>query len=399
MKTRVALANESERVEIIGLDNEFNLGADGWVKIAPYGESVKERTVRTPSGGTQHEIYVQRLDKPSAEAMVKNFNSLLGKLKRFVVGVPIYKRHPDLQAITPNAVSAALANDKSEYGMFAALEAREDGFYGQPVITPAGRVAIENEGLKFLSPHWWAMQVGKTRNGYPIVSPFELISAGLTDRPNIPGGEALANERRAQDEKIMKQNIIRLLALFGIALANDASDEKIEEGLKQLETKARDLTALANEKETLTQSKTTAETSLTTERTAHDATKKLLDAEKVALANERKARIESMLDLAIAQGRITAAERPVWAGDLEKDFAAKSVALANEAVKVKTQATTANLGARKGEADKTTDVQNQCIALANEQMPAARNNWGEAWKLAKAKHPALFQQLEPTTAV
>jgi phage I-like protein len=253
----VALANEAEQVGIVGLENEFSVGADGWVKIAPYGESIKERTVRNGLS-TKHEIYLQRLDKPAAEAMVRKFKSLWGKVKRFVTGVPIYKRHPDLASVTPGVVTEALANDKSAYGMFADLEARDDGFYGRPVMSQAGKVAIENEGLKFLSPFWWALPVGTTQNGYPIVSPIELISAGLTDRPNIPGGEALANERQREQHKTMKEKLIKLFGLFGISLANESTDEQIDSAIKQLETKAGSVKALENEKQTLTQTKTGA---------------------------------------------------------------------------------------------------------------------------------------------
>jgi hypothetical protein len=388
-----------EQVGIVGLENEFSVGADGWVKIAPYGDSIKERQVRHDTG-TRTEIYLQRLDKPAAYAMVRKFNSLLGKLKRFVVGVPIYKRHPDLTKITPNAVATSLANDASEYGMFAALEAREDGFYGQPVITPAGKIAIENEGLKFLSPHWWALPIGKTSNGYPIMSPIELISAGLTDRPNIPGGEALANERQRKEET-MKQKLISLMALFGIALANDASDEKIEEGLKQLETKAKEATGLANEKTTLTTAKTEAETALANEKAAHTTTRTNLEGQlteaRTALANERKSRIELMLDVAILQGRITPAEKPQWASEMERDFAGKSTALANEAVKVKTTSLTANLGARKGEATKVNDAQSQLIALANERMATAKCSWQDAWGFVTRQNPGLLEELKPAS--
>src|SRR5688572_26042168 len=91
----IALANEGGEIEAIGLENEFSVGADGWVKIAPYGEHLKERTVRDARlGGERREVFLQRLDRVAAQVMVDKFNSFWGKLKRFVQGVPIYKRHP-----------------------------------------------------------------------------------------------------------------------------------------------------------------------------------------------------------------------------------------------------------------------------------------------------------------
>ena len=54
-------------------------------------------------------------------------------------------------------------------------------------------------------------------------------------------------------------------------------------------------------------------------------------------ANEREAHIALKLDCALADGRITAATRPVWQERLRKDFANESATLAQECAKLKTR--------------------------------------------------------------
>jgi hypothetical protein len=49
-----------------------------------------------------------------------------------------------------------------------------------------------------------------------------------------------------------------------------------------------------------------------------------------ALANERTAKVKAVLDTAILQGRITAAERETWETKLKDKFDENVTALANE---------------------------------------------------------------------
>ena len=83
------------------------------------------------------------------------------------------------------------------------------------------------------------------------------------------------------------------------------------------------------------------------------------DEAKAELANERAARRALLLDQAIAEGRISVAGRPAWAKRLKDDFAAGSVALANEKPLKTASAVTATPG-------KTAGV--DLVALANERM-------------------------------
>jgi hypothetical protein len=57
----------------------------------------------------------------------------------------------------------------------------------------AGLQLLENGHYKFLSPYWEARQIGE-QDGRPVFEPVALISAGLTNEPNLPL-QPLANTR------------------------------------------------------------------------------------------------------------------------------------------------------------------------------------------------------------
>ena len=73
------------------------------------------------------------------------------------------------------------------------------------------------------------------------------------------------------------------------------------------------------------------------------------DAARVQFANERTARKGLLLDGALRDGRITAAERPQWDGKLETDFANSSEELGKRKVTVKTVPLTGDAGGRRTE--------------------------------------------------
>ncbi len=111
---------------------------------------------------------------------------------------------------------------------------------------------------------------------------------------------------------------------------------------------------------------------LATERTKAEAAEaekaqatKEKDEAKAELANERAARCGLLLDQAIAEGRISVAGRPAWEKRLKDDFAAGSVALANEKP-MKTVSSVTTTPGKQASVD--------LVALANERM---------------AKHPGM----------
>jgi hypothetical protein len=147
------------------LPNQFTLLQEDWVQLSPYGDF-------------PHTRGLQRVDRAAAEAMVAQFNSFRGRVGRLFGGVPFYVGHPDLP-------SSSDVVDRKAYGWIMEVEAREDGFFGRVKWSDAGLELLRNAHFKYLSPFWEAREIAQ-ENGRRIYRPVALISAGLTNQPNIP---------------------------------------------------------------------------------------------------------------------------------------------------------------------------------------------------------------------
>lgn len=365
----VSLANEADsEAQLLGVANELDLAAgDGWAQIAPYGT-------------WPHTEGLQIFERADAEQIVSRFKSVWGRIKRAVVGLPLYKGHPDHKAF------ANTHTDKTQYGQWSDLEARDDGLWGRPVISAAGADLIEG-GLRYLSPNWRAAMTGLA-NGRPVYRPRILDSVGLTACPNIPG-HSLTNETQNPETGTQNRTTIvdlqKLITL--LALANTATEADVAAAITALAARP-ETAALANEQS----ARTAAETKAT------EATAKL-EAAETALANERtahaatvKARNAALVDAAVRSGRIAEAARPTWEARLERDFAGESVALANEKSGPKTEGRTGDLGARKP----TAATAAQFTALVNERMAAKGESWDAAWAATKAtpEGKSLYEQMQ-----
>lgn len=359
-----SLANEIEpdRVPCIGLSNELDASAgDGWAVI-PYGE-------------WPHEKGLQRFGKPEAEEMVRYFKGTWNRIKRAVVGMPIFRGHPDV---------AGLANqypDKATYGAIADLEVRDHGLALRPILSTAGAALVNEKGLKFFSPHWLA-RTRPPEGGRPVFAPALLVSIGLTDRPNI-SGTSLVND---QPESRTRMDLLKLIGLLG--LANTATEADVEAHLASL-SKRPEPTALANEQT----ARTTAEAKVTELTAKLTAAETALANEKTAAAAAVKTRDEGLVAAAIAAGRILPAAKDVWLARLARDFAAESIALANEKAALKTAAVTETLGTRKPASAASTKF----TALVNERV-AAGEPWDAAWHAVKASPEGKTLYTEMQTA-
>lgn len=267
---------------------------------------------------------MQKFHREQAQAIATSFNQLAGRLKRAICGLPIFKGHPDVPG---------LANDypdKEEKGQVAAVEVRPTGLAFKLVLSSAGS-ALVSKGWKFISPYWLANVIAVDGAGKKTFSPYALRSIGLVSRPNIPS-PSLANAASAANPKTTMDP--EMLKLLGLAV--DATPAQIAVALKALHTQA---SSLANEQSALATAKAellTAQGKLTALETALTTARAEAATAQTGLANERKARVEDTLALAIRTGRCTPAEKATWEGRLLANFAAESTALANAAPKVKT---------------------------------------------------------------
>ncbi|MCX6994142.1 MAG: hypothetical protein NT011_13510 [Kiritimatiellaeota bacterium] len=371
---------KSQIVNISVLSNQFTLLQADWLTI-PYGDH-------------PHSQGIQRLTNASAKAMAGRFHSMRGKLARMFGGLPFFVGHPDDPAF------ANESTDKRAYGWIMDMQAREDGLAIQVKWNELGNQAISNAEYKWFSPRWAVKQIGSI-NGKDLFDPQWLISAGLTNRPNI-GVMPLSNEDMSDMSnpsatqmkgvsKPMKDALIKLLGL-----ANEATDEQILSAIAQKATADQAAAmALANEKTAHAYEKTlcnaaqvaqtTAETTLANERTARTAKEAELQAE---IGKQKKARIDMVLANAIAAGKITEAQKPQWAADLDKDLDGKITELSNAQPIVKTASTTGDLGGRNSE---TVSRQDKILTLVNEKT-AKGMDYDAAWAAVKKANPALFEE-------
>jgi hypothetical protein len=169
-------ANGVAAAEVASLPNQFTVLQEEWVQLSPFGDF-------------PHARGLQRMNRAAAEAMVAQFHSFRGRLGRLFGGVPFYVGHPDL----PNSSETV---DRKAYGWIMEIEAREEGLFGRVKWSDAGLELLRNAHFKFLSPYWEAREIGQ-ENGRRIYQPIALLSAGLTNQPNIPV-RPLANSQESE---------------------------------------------------------------------------------------------------------------------------------------------------------------------------------------------------------
>lgn len=388
------------RIALIPLANEFTPDSQGWVRIAPYGSTPKTRVYRGPDGKMVQEKFRQDLTPAAAQAVADQANSLWGKLQRFRVGIPIYRHHPDLAHYSPATVNFGPEASPEEVGMLTELETRGDGLYGRVALHNAGQVAVENEGLKWLSPFWWAKAV--TREGdVQVVQPFKLISAGLTDYPNIRGAEALANEN---NDIMNRQILIKLLGL-----PDTATDEQIVAAITALQSACAEMEPLENERNDLRGRLATTEATrdqlsnqvatLTTEAAEAATLRTRLQEQEHALANERTRADAILLDGAIAAGRLTAAERPACEVALANSATRESrlAEIASARPSLPTTSALGNSRDRRAQGD-VMDAQNTIIALANERAKNFHEDYHTAFNKVWTERKDLVERLKTTAA-
>jgi hypothetical protein len=334
------------------LDNEAaTLDEEGWALIAPFGEHPKTRVVKK-NGTLVEEKFVQVLDDESAEQLLSRENSIFRRIRRAVVGIPVYKGHPDLRDYAPE--TAGGAGKKEIIGTIDKVRKTARGIEAHFVLTPAGADAVENEGCKYPSALWLVQPIGQ-RGEAILARPFKLLSAGLTAHPNITGVESLANARGAGAEtssvaKAMedtKEPDMKLIAGWllaqGAALANAESptESQVLEALQKLHTaKAGEVTSLGNERSTLAGENARLKSQIATLNTSATTLENERADLKAQIDSLKSGRAAAVVDLAIARGKLNVAERAARIEALEngQDFEKEAAALLASATRYRTAA-------------------------------------------------------------
>jgi len=370
----------SELPALVFGSNQSTATEERWVKMASYGDY-------------SHQHGLQRFDRASADALVRQFNSLRGRLARRFAGVPVFIGHPD----DPTFVNRAGHHDTRAYGWIQDIQSGQDGLWILPRWSDAGREILANCFYKFLSPRWAMKRLAD--NTY---TPIRLISVGLTNHPNIPG-DAIANqdtnfqsinETSINERKTMLNKIFKKLGLPVDAQEQDII-QKIDSAVAGNDTASPDCDN--DEAETLA---TNELESLRSEadrfyRLATEAEEALQDADKIkselssAFNNEREARIGMILDDAIRQALISPAELEKWKNDLRSNFDNALETLANSEPALNTVSRTETLGMRK----QAVDRQRLFLDVVNERIAATGEDFSTAWTQSKKTRRELFDQM------
>ena len=353
----IPLANSADPAPFPALHNDqAGMDADGWALIAPFGNHPKTRVFRE-DGRLREQKFIQVLDDESADSLVNGANSLFRKLKRALVGIPVYRGHGDLADHDPHALATDAT--KIKLGVVDKIRKSARGIEAHFALDHEGAAAVA-AGWKLPSAFWLVSPIGLEvlPDGKPAVRarPFKLLSVALTPFPNISGVESLANASPTKPAEnrptagiqptnqniIMKQLMIGWLAAQGVSLANDATEQAVFDAFHQeMRARSSSVSALGNEKNTLT---TITIPALTRER--DDYQRQSSDA-TAALANEHAARVAERqraatfaVDLAIQRGRLLIADRAAKIAALENSatFEADARTLLDGRAVVKTEA-------------------------------------------------------------
>jgi len=384
------------------LANEAALNEDGWALIAPFGEHPKTRFVKK-NGTMQREHFIQVLDHQSADQLLSRENSLFRRIRRAVVGIPVYKGHPDLGDFSPE--SATSVGRKEIIGAIDKVRKTERGLEAHFVLTPAGADAVEKEGCKYPSALWYVQPVGR-RGSAVLARPFKLLSAGLTAHPNISGVESLANARPAgstQETTPIQEPDMKLIAGWllanGATLANADSpaESEILAALQMLHASAAgEAAALGHENSTLTGENVDLKARLSHLQTNAAALENEKGALQAQTAAERKGRAAALVDLAIARGKLAVSERPTRLQSLENsaDFEREAAALLDSAARFKT-AGSAKSGKILSNHGASGDAREEyCAAVERHMKETGETDPVKAHHSVMHNHPSLAEKLK-----
>lgn len=391
---------------LVAFSNEIAIGEDGWAQIAPFGDFPGMALIDDGNGGYKREKAIQRMDRKAVTQMVNEFMSSQRGVRKFLKSRPIFLGHPDMPG------GGAKYPDRMPKGVFANVACRDTGFYGQPILTDDGEALVANKSVRALSGRWEADEyLGEEVIGgmkFKVFRPTRFLSAGLTDRPNLPVEMFNEAEAQQQETQMKRETVIALLASLGIlnkgaTFVNDASDEDVSEGLKVLADGHREqtkkATTLANEKAQLEQRVSAKDGEIATLKTEKQTAATERDTARTNFANERKARIGELLDNAIKGGRITQAERATWEPRLanEATFINEAEALKKVEAKVKTTSVTLSRGDRKVEISNANERREMVQELVREEMDRSKADYDMAFAKVQRTCPQLFEAMAKPT--
>lgn len=186
-----------------------------------------------PYGNWQHSKGMQVVDKIAGEKIRNNFMRSFARLR----GLPIYVGHPDdgRKKLPLKPVGKIQSVCKTAQGIVICAR------YEHKIFSE-----IESGKLKWLSPRWQMQDLGDG-----LFRPIKLISAGLTNNPNIPssgsilslGSDLKKSLSAIGKAKIALSSIAKKIAMctsLSTSISEEAKllkNEKLDENIAKLNQK------------------------------------------------------------------------------------------------------------------------------------------------------------------
>ncbi len=294
-KTLSVGAMLATNVELTSLAANGN--TDGWLLLAPYGETPYWHKDDAGTLKQFRQIFTQE----QAGRMVAAFNALATKKGHRFRGLPIYAGHPD--------ADPQRWPDERRLGGVVSLDARADGLYIRAAWNDLGEQNRAQGYLVYPSPAW--LYDRSAAHGSGIIAPDELRSVGLTNTPRLPDVPAWTNTDLPNpfDPTSPSMNYKDIL-LEHFGLPADATDEHIQHAHHaQREQAEQALLAVCAER----------------------------DQARDAAGRFRTTAVNAQLDAAINAGRLTSAEREGFIERFERDFEAAVRELGERRLALNTQ--------------------------------------------------------------
>jgi hypothetical protein len=256
-------------------------------RIAPYCDA--------PQVDGNGKRITQRFTFDSARKMADAFNGsvrrLLEKLPFAKASLPCYNGHPD------HANAGTEPQDTEVYARVERLEAREDGLWASIRKFPALELLKNDLGRLEISPRWLCEP-----QGGDVFTPFRLISLGFVKKGNLPNADTInAN----LDTHIMtEEQLKRLAEALGISPEQAKDPEAIITAATALKTKAEPPQKQEDPPKEEDKPGSKADPAANT----------------AALQAAVDFAISQKLDLAVANGQITIAQRASYEALLKADF-------------------------------------------------------------------------------
>ena len=330
----------------------------------------------TVKNGKQIRV-VQRIDAEAMNAMIADFNSVTTKIAHLMRGLPIYEGHID----SPDQLAKNGSQAKA-VGRIKKLYLRDGSLWADAVMNADGVAMISGDAAAYSanSPHWQMVETKETANGMIVMKPIAVVSTALVNSPNLPNNYIGLNmdDENFQPENNTNMELTKLIQTLGL-----------DEGAS-LDDVIAAITALQNKV-----------TSAEGDKTALDAANTALNAANTELAELKaagvKVEIETALNSAVSEGRITEAQKPAFESLLNSNLEHGKMALealpaTNRTLNSKSQigkvTNTAATNAAPGQvADKVdlTPAFNKVMA-ENGFDKNSQAHVDEAWKIVRASN-------------